>query len=71
MDSQEAPQHFIPFLFILSNFSHNANLQLVMRKNENNSGPYPPTQNGDQFKQEVFKRDNKIPNLGKVFNISC
>lgn len=39
--------------------------QLVMRKNENNMGPYPPTQNGETFKQEVFKRDNKIPNLGK------
>lgn len=40
-----------------------------MRKNENNAGPYPPpTNTGETFKQEVFRRENKIPNLGLYFN---
>lgn len=38
-----------------------------MRKNEN-VGPYPqPQSNGETFKQEVFRRDNKIPNLGMYY----
>lgn len=39
-----------------------------MRKSDNMS-PYPTPQNkDDNFKQEVFRRDNKIPNLGIVFS---
>lgn len=50
-------------IFFLSNLKQ----KLVMRKSDNMS-PYPTPQNkDDNFKQEVFRRDNKIPNLGIVF----
>lgn len=37
-----------------------------MRKSDNNVGPYPAPQKDENFKQEVFRRDNKIPNLGNL-----
>lgn len=36
-----------------------------MRKSDN-LNPYPEPQKDENFKQEVFRRDNKIPNLGKI-----
>lgn len=54
-------------IWIMIFFLSNLKQKLVMRKSEDMS-PYPTPQNkDDNFKQEVFRRDNKIPNLGMVF----
>lgn len=63
------PLHYeyqsITMQLAICNLHFQWNFQLVMRKSEN-TVTYPAPQKEGNFKQEVFRRDNNITNLGML-----